>query len=152
MIFHTVFCSIILRSQIFLQSVLTFFFADSFKLSMYFLASFIKTNCNHHNYSTNRKCSNNTDRLKIVHRAFCKQQSNWQQDQQNTPHQLNALIWLLTILQCMKAVAGGCQSNRIKRSRIESNYRQKNNYHNNRCTRHRFDDRYNHAIQISAFQ
>ena len=152
MIFHTVFCSIILRSKIFLQLVLTFLLRRFFQTFHVFFSIFHKTDCNHHNYSTNRKCSNNTNRLNIVHRAFCKQQSNWQQDQQNTPHQLNALIRLLTILQCMIAVAGGCQSNRIKRSRIESNYRQKNNYHNNRCTRHRFDDRYNHAIQISAFQ
>ena len=52
----------------------------------------------------------------------------------------------------MIAIAGCCQCNGIKRSCIESNHRQQNNYHNNRCTRHRFDDRNNHAIQISVLQ
>lgn len=52
---------------------------------------------------------------------------------------------VITIARC-------CQCNRIKGSRIKGNHCQQYNHHDNMCTRHCFNDGYNHSIQISALQ
>ena len=75
----------------------------------YFLASFKKARRNHHDDCANGECCHDADRLQVVHGTFRKQQCNGQQNQQDAPHQLDALIGLFIILEGVVAVAG-CRS------------------------------------------
>ena len=90
--------------------------------------------------------------MQVVHGTFGKQQCNGQQNQQDAPHQLDALIGLLIILEGVVAVAGCRQCDRVEGRCIESNHRNQNSHHNDRGARHSLDHIHDHTVHIAAVQ
>ena len=107
---------------------------------------------NHHDDCANGECCHDADRLQVVHGTFRKQQCNGQQNQQDAPHQLDALIGLFIILEGVVAVAGCRQCDRIKGCCVEGDHRNQNSHHNDRCAGHSLDHIYDHTVHIAVFQ
>lgn len=117
-----------------------------------FLRILQKARRNHHDDCANRECRHDADRLQVVHRAFRKQQCNGQQNQQDAPHQLDALIRLFIVLEGVVAVTGCRQCDRIKGCCVEGDHRNQNNHHNDRYARHSLDHIYDHTVHIAVSQ